>query len=131
MKYSEFIGKVQNQARLGTTSAAVGAVRATLETLGERLAGGEADNAAAQLPEEIGYYLRQAKSNESFELRTFYERVAERESVDFPDAVYHSKVVMSVMQEAISPGEMSDLRAQLPPEYNDLFEMDGEIQGDD
>lgn len=125
MKYNEFLGTVQNQARLGTESDAVSAVRATLETLGERLAGGQADHVAAQLPEEIGYYLKQAGRDEQFELNGFYQRVAQREGVDLPDAVYHAKVVMNVLEEATSPGEMRDLCAQLPAEYDDLFDLDG------
>ena len=125
MKYSEFLGRVQNQARMGNESDAVSAVRATLETLGERLAGGQAEHAAAQLPQELGYYLRQGDEQESFDLDTFYKRVADREGVDYPDAVHHAKVVMGVMSEAISPGEMRDLCAQLPPEYNDLLERNG------
>ena len=125
MKYSDFLGTVQNQARLGTESAAVSAVRATFETLGERLAGGQADHVAAQLPEELGYYLRQAGKDESFELDTFYERVSEREGVDLPDAVYHAKVVMKVLEEATSTGEMRDMRAQLPAEFEDLFDLKG------
>lgn len=131
MKYSEFLGKVQNQARLGRESQAVSAVRATLETLGERLAGGQAEHIAAQLPQEIGYYLQQAKRQESFDLDGFYERVAEREGADLPDAVYHSKIVMGVLEEAVTGGEMRDLRAQLPPEFNDLFEMNGGQRGNE
>lgn len=126
MKYHEFLGTVQDQARLDSNSAAVSAVRATLETLGERLAGGQAQHIAAQLPEEIGYYLRQPDKDESFELDDFYQRVAEREAVDYPDAVYHARIVMRVLGDAISAGEMRDLRAQLPDEYDDLFELDGE-----
>ena len=125
MKYSEFLGHVQNRAQMGRQSDAVSAVRATLETLGERLAGGQADHLAAQLPEEIGYYLRQGGDQESFELDTFYERVAEREGVDLPDAVYHSKIVMGLVNEAISDGESRDMRAQLPDEYDDLFDLNG------
>lgn len=125
MKYHEFLGAVQNLARLDSDSAAVSAVRATLETLGERLAGGQAEHIAAQLPEEIGYYLQQPDKDESFELDEFYQRVAEREAVDYPDAVYHAKVVMRVLSDAITPGEISDLRAQLPDEFDDLFEIDG------
>lgn len=125
MKYSEFLGNVQNRARIGRESEATGAVRATLETLGERLAGGQAEHLAAQLPEEIGYYLHQGDGQDSFELETFYERVADRAGVDMPDAVYRAKVVMNVLEEAISGGEMRDLRAQLPDEYNHLFELEG------
>lgn len=125
MKYSEFLGTVQNKARIGTESATVSAVRATFETLGERLAGGQAEHVAAQLPRELGYYLTQADADddEGFELDAFYKRVAEREGADLRDAVYHAKVVMNVLQEATSPGEMRDLRAQLPAEYDDLFEL--------
>lgn len=126
MNYHEFLGAVQNQARLDNDSAAVSAVRATLETLGERLAGGQAEHIAAQLPEEIGYYLEQPDKDESFELDDFYQRVAEREGVDYPNAVYHARIVMRVLSDAVTPGEMKDLRAQLPDEFDDLFDLDGE-----
>ena len=127
MEYTDFIGAVQNRAQLGTQEQAVSAIRATLETLAERIATGEAEDLAAQLPREIGYYLRQhAQTNERFDLDEFYERVTRRESmaVDLPDAVHHARVVMSVVEEATTPGEMADVRTQLPDEFNDLFEFE-------
>ncbi len=54
MKHDEFIGQMQYRARLSSRGAAERATRATLETLAERLAGGEARDLAAQLPPEIG-----------------------------------------------------------------------------
>lgn len=54
MKYDEFMGMVQNRARLASTGEAVRATRATLQTLGQRLFGGEAKDLAAQLPQEVG-----------------------------------------------------------------------------
>ncbi|MGI6206973.1 MAG: DUF2267 domain-containing protein [Anaerolineae bacterium] len=129
MQYDEFVGKVQNRARLGTTGEAVRAIHATLETLGQRLYGGEADDIAAQLPREIGTYLREATRSrrpESFGLSEFYRRVMEHAGpgIEYPDAVFLARVVMSVVAEAISAGEMQDLRSQLPVEYNDLFEFE-------
>lgn len=127
MEYRDFIGAVQNRARVGTEEQALSAIRATLETLGERIVTGEAEDLAAQLPREIGYYLRQhADNNERFDLDEFYERVTRRESmaVDLPDAVHHARVVMSVLEEATTPGEMADVRAQLPDEFDDLFEFE-------
>ena len=53
MKYDEFIGQVQHRAGLGSHTEAECATRATLETLAERLAGGEAHDLAAQLPPEL------------------------------------------------------------------------------
>src|ERR1700704_1363989 len=97
MTYDEFIGQVQSRARLGTSGDAVRATRATLEVLGQRLFGGEAKDLAAQLPQEIGYYLRQAETSESFGLDEFFKRVSERERVDLPVAVHHARVVISVV----------------------------------
>jgi uncharacterized protein (DUF2267 family) len=127
MKYNEFIGNVQNRARLGTQGEAVRATRATLEVLGERLFGGEAKDLAAQLPEEIGVYLKQDGESDAFGLSKFYELVSDREGVDLPEAVHHARSVISVVKEAVTAGELDDVRGQLPQEYDDLFEAD--IQG--
>ncbi len=126
MKYDEFINQVQSQARLSSSGEAVSATRATLEVLGQRLFGDEAKNLAAQLPSEISYYLLQPEINESFGVDEFFNRVSEREGVDLPDAVHHARVVISVLQEAVSPGEIEDVRAQLPDEFDPLFEAGSE-----
>lgn len=123
MKYDEFIGEVVHRARLGTTGAAVKAIRATLETLAERLYGDEADHLAAQLPEEIGLYMQRVGRNETFTLDEFFERVAEREDVDLPEAIFHARAVISVVQDAVSAGELDDVRVQLPDEFAPLFEV--------
>lgn len=125
MKYNEFVGHVQNRARLASNGEAVRAIHAALETLGERLAGGEASNLASQLPEEIGEYLR-VERDEAFSLDEFFQRVAKREGVDLPDATHHARAVISVLGEAISAGALANARAQLPDEYNPLFEAGSE-----
>jgi uncharacterized protein (DUF2267 family) len=53
MDYDRLIGLVQNRARLTATGDAVSAIRATLETLAERIGQDEARHLAAQLPREI------------------------------------------------------------------------------
>jgi uncharacterized protein (DUF2267 family) len=47
MRHDEFIGHVQQRARLSSRGDAERASRATLETLGERVPEGLADNLAA------------------------------------------------------------------------------------
>jgi uncharacterized protein (DUF2267 family) len=126
MNYDKFLGKVQNQARLPTTADAVKATRATLEVLGQRLHGGEADDLASQLPSEIGLYLKQAEPSEAFDLDEFFKRVSQREDIDLPDAIFHSRAVISVLTEAVTPGEIEDVRAQLTQEYDPLFEAGSE-----
>jgi uncharacterized protein (DUF2267 family) len=59
-------------------------------------------------------------------LNDFYDRVSLREGEDLPAAVFHAKAVMSVLMEAVSPGEWSDMRAQLPQSFNDLFNWEDE-----
>ncbi len=128
MQTDQFIGLVQSRARLASTGEALRAIGATLQVLGQRLFGGEAGDLASQLPSELGHYLRdgQERGNESFDLDEFFDRVSLLEGVDLPDAVFHARVVISVLQEAVSRGEMDDVRAQLPEEYDPLFESRGE-----
>lgn len=97
---------------------------AALTALAERLLGNEPANAAAQLPKGIAGYLEHAWSGmgEPFSLDEFFNRVSQRAEVDLPDAVYQSRVVIEVLQEAISQGEIEDIRAQLPNDYLTLFE---------
>ena len=45
-----------------------------------------------------------------------------REHADQPDAVYHARVVIEVLSEAVSGGEIQKVLAQLPEDYFTLFE---------
>src|SRR5437660_1188791 len=83
MEYNRFIGLVQNRARL-TPAEAVGATRATLETLAERIGADEARHVAAQLPRELGQYLQESPPEraEPFTYNEFCERIAKREACD-------------------------------------------------
>lgn len=122
MQFDEFVGRVHNRAKLASAGEALRAIRATLQTLSERVYFDEAQDLAAQLPREIGEYLTMVEDIERFSLDEFFDRVAEREAIDLPDATYHARVVMEVLEEAVTPGEMDDIRAQLPDEYKPLFE---------
>lgn len=121
MNYDDFVGQVQHRARLASTDEAVRAIRATLQALGERLYGGETDDLAAQLPEEIGLYLGTAEKKEQYTLKEFLERVAELEKADYPQAVHYARAVIATVQEAVTEGEIEDLLEQLPEEYEALF----------
>ncbi len=121
MRYDEFMAGVRDLAELNDNDRAEQAVRATLETLRERLAGNEPSNLAAQLPEELADYVRGTGGQENFSLQEFYNRVAEKEGVGVDEATVHARAVATVLQTAVTPGEMGDVRHQLKPEYEDLF----------
>lgn len=130
MQYDEFVGEVQNRARLPSQGDAVRAIQATLETLAERIAAGEASDLAAQLPPELGTFLRDVEETERFPVDDFFLRVAAKETADLPDAVHHARAVIAVLQEAVTAGEIEDVRAQLPDEYGPLFEAGSEGEMD-
>lgn len=133
MKYDEFIAQVQRRASLNTKADALLATRAALETLGERLEGGEPDDLAAQLPPEIAVYLVQpfAGSGVPFTLDDFFMRVAEREGTALAEASFHARVVLGLIAEVVTMGEIENVRSQLPTDFRQLFEVEneGELPG--
>jgi len=130
LKYEEFITQVQRRADLGSRKEAERATWATFETLAERLAGGEAKDLAAQLPQELAAYLQQplAGIGESLSLAEFFQRVSQREGVALPDASYHARVIIALLSEVVTMGEIENVKAQLPADFRKLFEVENEGQ---
>lgn len=126
MQHDQMIGVVQDRARLASRGDAERAVRATLETLGERIPDGLADNLAAGLPHEVGEHLRRTEvmgglgTGERFDRDEFLTRVAERSGTDPPQAAYLARVVLEVVDEATSGGTMSRVRDALPADIRQL-----------
>ncbi|WP_067807207.1 DUF2267 domain-containing protein [Actinomadura formosensis] len=126
MRHEEFIGQVQNRARLSGMGEAERATRAVLETLGERIPEGLADNLAAQLPHEIGEHLRRTEvyggrgSGERFGRHDFLERVAARSGADEPRSAYLARVVLEVTDEATQGAVAQKVRDSLPADLRDL-----------
>jgi uncharacterized protein (DUF2267 family) len=121
--HDEFIGQVQQRARLSSRGDVERATRVVLETLAERLAGGQPKDLAAQLPPRLGRHLLhvRAGTGEPFSLDDFFALVSVREGGDLPDAVHQARAVLAVLQEAVSPGEIEDVRSQLPRDFDRLF----------
>jgi uncharacterized protein (DUF2267 family) len=124
MDYDRFVGLVQSRAHLASGGDAVAAIRATLTTLAERIDPHEGHHLAAQLPREIGLFLEgnMSETGERFSFGEFCKRVSDRERVDQPQAVHHARCVIETLEEAASAGEIRDVRSQLSPEFQPLFE---------
>lgn len=126
MDYDTFIGEVQNRGQLPSREDAVRATRLTLETLSQRIEPGGAENLGAQLPEEIGRHLSKVDTVESFEWNEFIDRIVEEGNYtadERGDAVHHARVVVDVMEDAVTVGAIEDLRDQISSadEWNELF----------
>ena len=128
MKSDEFIAKVQRRADLDSQEEAMLAIGATLATLAERLAGGEAKDLASQLPPEIGVFLLQpyAGIGDPFGLEEFFRLVSERASIGLQNASLQARVVIGVLCEAVSMGEIENVRSQLPHDIRQLFMVENE-----
>jgi uncharacterized protein (DUF2267 family) len=121
MTYDEFIKHVRDRTGLEREQAEA-VTRATLETLAERLTGGEADDLAAQLPKALQEPLlsRADEGAERFDIEEFKRRVAERSGISpAADAI---RAVMTTIREAVTRGEFDDVMQQLPDEFWALVE---------
>jgi uncharacterized protein (DUF2267 family) len=94
---------------------------AVLTTLGERLISSERDRLAAQLPAELKPHLVHQPPGMEYSLIRFYDAVAERADMDRQSIPESTRAVMSVLQDAVSEGEIQDVLNALPPEYAELF----------
>jgi uncharacterized protein (DUF2267 family) len=121
--FDEFIKRVQERGGFDTRDHAERATRATLAVLGQRLAGGEPSDLAAQLPQELAELARYDGPAESFDAAEFYRRVAEREGTGCTpgQAREHAMAVMSTVVDQVSEGERQDLASQLPADYGELL----------
>lgn len=121
MQTDEFVRRVQEEADLSLGDEALRAVEATLATLGERLDRDERDDLAAQLPRQLKEYVLSYGETSRFRLEEFYNRVAARADVGLPAAVQWAQAVISVLNTAVSGGQLQEIRAHLPEEYEELF----------
>ena len=125
MKGEQFIAEVKNLAELDSNEDAQKTIRATFETLRERLAGNEPADLAAQLPQEIAPFVEGAGGQEAFSVQEFYERVAHKEGTKSEEAVKHARAVATVLQTAVTGGALEDVRSQLGNDYEELFGQTG------
>jgi uncharacterized protein (DUF2267 family) len=125
MKGEQFIAEVKNLAELDSNEEAQKTVRATLETLRERLAGNEPADLAAQLPPEIAPFVEGTGGREAFSVQEFYARVAHKEGTESGEAVKDARAVATVLQTAVTGGALEDVRSQLGNDYEELFGQRG------
>ena len=127
MKEHEIVSAVRATTGIPDAIKSEKAVRATLEVLGTRLAGGESGDLAAQLPPALAEVLPAQGPGERFGVMEFYQRVAELEDTDPTTARQHARAVGAALKTALPVGELDDLLAQLPKDYEDVFVTSGPV----
>lgn len=117
----EFLGRVADRTGLDGDGARR-ATEAVLETLAERIAGGEVDDIISRMPVQLHQPLKRGKAKSHgaarrMSLDDFLRRVAEREGVPPEQAREHASVVSATLRTAIGDDEFHDITAQLPYDY--------------
>jgi uncharacterized protein (DUF2267 family) len=123
--FGAFIDRVRERAGLDRVEAER-AADAVLETLGERLAGGEVDDLEAVLPEQFSEALERGKVHvhgrpRRMSLDEFVDRVAHKEEVSFDEAFAHVRAVFATLAEALPLRELRDILLELPRGYRETL----------
>ncbi|TDC41265.1 DUF2267 domain-containing protein [Micromonospora sp. KC213] len=119
MRFPLFVDAVARRAQLRPEQAAA-ISRAVLRTVAERVQTGEADDLAAQLPDELSAYLDESTGPTgvaragTFGPVEFLRRVADRAGVEPATAQVGVRAVFATLREAVTVGEFEDLMSQLP-----------------
>ncbi|MBI0298099.1 DUF2267 domain-containing protein [Streptomyces sp. PRKS01-29] len=136
MRYEEMTGLVQARAQLPDRQSAERVVRATLETLAERIPDGLANHMAAQLPQEAAEPLRRVAAShegspeerayrrdhgERFDLTGFAGRIAWRSEHTEEEALREASAFFEVLDSAVDPELMEKLYGVLPSDIRELL----------
>ena len=123
MREEQIAATIRETGKIDSAEHARDAARATLRVLGQRLAGGETKDLAAQLPAGLKDALPESGPGERFGVEEFYRRVAEEEHRDCTPAQarQHARAVVAALRVGLSEGEFDDFAAQLPKDYDDLL----------
>jgi uncharacterized protein (DUF2267 family) len=117
----EFAGRIARRTGLDGERA-MRAAEAVLETLADRISGGEVEDLEARLPLELHPALERGRAASgdrarSMPLESFLRRVAEREGVPPAEALVHARAVLTTLREAVGDEEFFDIMSELPADY--------------
>jgi uncharacterized protein (DUF2267 family) len=127
VKYEKFLDRVAERAGVSREQAEA-LTRATLEVLADRISGGQDDDLAARLPEELARMLRKApqKLPEKYGFDEFVEKVRDRALDIPPDAVLPGiRAVFLTLRDAAGGKEFRDTMEQLPHQFRELLQDEG------
>jgi uncharacterized protein (DUF2267 family) len=119
--YERFIEIVQQKAHVDR-EAAEWAVRATLETLAERISPGERQDLAAQLPPELRPALLSVEGpRQVFHVKEFLRRASQKERIKEPVAEEHARAVFAALGLAVPADAWAGLTAELEADLGPLL----------
>jgi uncharacterized protein (DUF2267 family) len=121
MQYAEFIKAIEERADVAGREEAEKTAVVVLQTLSDRLAGGEAKDLLSQLPKELKERVESREDSNPIGPEEFVARVASE--LDIPEEEARARVhaVFATIREAVTPGEFDDVMSQLDRDYAGLL----------
>jgi uncharacterized protein (DUF2267 family) len=113
MKYRELIKKVQLYSGF-SDSESKDALDGTVATIAVHLTEGERKDFASQLPSELRDQALAVFATEKTSKQDLFEQFCEIQKVDAPRAKKQLLSAWEALKDALTPGQINHIRAQLP-----------------
>jgi uncharacterized protein (DUF2267 family) len=113
MQYKQLVKRVQDYSGFSDQEAE-GALRLIVEKLATRLTQSERKDFASQLPDELEDLALSGKETQTFSAEDMLDELCEQENINKGRAKKQVFAVWRALKDAISPGEIKDIKAQLP-----------------
>jgi uncharacterized protein (DUF2267 family) len=122
MRYDQFLAQVRERGEYADRHEAEFTTLVVLRVLAGRLTAQEAEDLAAQLPDEAaGTLTGYSGEPEAFSVHEFLRRIAEVTGATQRTAQWDASAVLSTVADGVTGGEVNDVLSQLPSGYAVLF----------
>jgi uncharacterized protein (DUF2267 family) len=121
VKYGQMVKAVKQRADLADREDAERTLWAVVQTLCDRLIGGEADDLLSQLPEPLKSEILVIERADPMDPDEFVQRVAEELDVHENAARERVRAVFATLHEAVTEGEWDEVVGQLDKKYASLI----------
>jgi uncharacterized protein (DUF2267 family) len=121
VKYGQMVKAVKQRADLADRDDAERTLWFVVQTLCDRLIGGEADDLLSQLPEPLKSEILVIQRADPMNPDEFVQRVAEELDVHENAARDRVRAVFATLHEAVTEGEWDEVVGQLDKKYASLI----------
>jgi uncharacterized protein (DUF2267 family) len=121
VKYDQMVKAVNERAGLGDRAEAERTLRVVVQTLSDRLLGGEADDLLAQLPEPLKSEITVTPAADPMNPQEFIERVGRDLGLPEEEARDRVRAVFATLHDAVTEGEWEEVVGQLDRKYAELI----------
>ncbi len=113
MKYRELVKRVQHYSGFSDQESET-ALRLFIRKLATRLTMGERKDFASQLPSDLQDEAMVTEEQQNWSFEDFIEEICREEQIEEPRAKKQIMAAWKALKDALTPGEISNIKAQLP-----------------